>query len=87
MAVEPGFVGQKFIPQVPEKIRAIRRHLTSIRHDVPIVVDGGVNEETGAACVKAGADVLVLGTASIFKKGKDLAEECLAFRRLMNEQP
>jgi ribulose-phosphate 3-epimerase len=61
MTVNPGFGGQKFIPATLEKIRRLRR-LTAGR-PIRIEVDGGINAETAAAAVAAGADVLVAGSA------------------------
>ena len=63
MSVEPGFGGQKFIPTTPARIAAIaaeraRRNCTTL-----IEVDGGVNTETAPACIEAGVDWLVAGSA------------------------
>lgn len=58
MSVEPGFGGQKFMPESLEKIAAVR----TAAPDIHISVDGGINGETGALCRKAGADVLVAGS-------------------------
>lgn len=64
MSVEPGFGGQKFMPSAMEKISQIRQEATRIgKPDFYIEVDGGINEETGAQCVQAGANVLVAGSA------------------------
>ena len=63
MSVEPGFGGQAFLPQSPARIAEIRRLLGA--RDVPIEVDGGINPETAAVAVQAGANVLVAGS-SIF---------------------
>jgi ribulose-phosphate 3-epimerase len=63
MSVEPGFGGQAFLPQSPARIAEIRRLLGA--RDVPIEVDGGINPETAAIAVQAGANVLVAGS-SIF---------------------
>ena len=57
MSVHPGFGGQKFIASALEKIAAIRK----LKPDLDIEVDGGINAETAAACVKAGANILVAG--------------------------
>ena len=59
MTVEPGFGGQKFIPHSPEKIRRLR----AISPDVEIEVDGGIDASTAPVVVKAGATVLVAGSA------------------------
>jgi ribulose-phosphate 3-epimerase len=60
MSVFPGFGGQKFIPEVLAKTRALRREH---RYERDIEMDGGINAETVAACAGAGANVLVAGTA------------------------
>lgn len=62
MSVNPGFGGQKFIPQILDKTRRLRRMIDEGGYDVLIEVDGGVNAETGAQLVAAGADVLVAGS-------------------------
>jgi ribulose-phosphate 3-epimerase len=59
MTVEPGFGGQKFILHSPEKIRRVR----ALSPDVEIEVDGGIDAETAPLVVKAGATVLVAGSA------------------------
>jgi ribulose-phosphate 3-epimerase len=61
MTVNPGFGGQKFIPATLEKIRRLRA--MSAGRPIRIEVDGGINAETAAAAVAAGADVLVAGSA------------------------
>lgn len=67
MSVNPGFGGQKFIPATIEKIRNLRA-MTGGR-PIDIEVDGGVTPETAPDIVKAGANVLVAGSAA-FKGGK-----------------
>jgi ribulose-phosphate 3-epimerase len=67
MTVNPGFGGQAFIPAMVDKISRIRAMLGS--RQVHLEVDGGVAPDTAAACAKAGADVLVAGSA-VFKGGK-----------------
>ena len=63
MGVNPGFGGQKFIEHTVEKVRELRELLTRTGSKALIEVDGGVNLETGARLVKAGADALVAGNA------------------------
>lgn len=62
MSVEPGFGGQKFIPEAADRIRTLRSWLDQEGCNALIEVDGGINAETGAVCAKAGADVLVAGS-------------------------
>lgn len=66
MSVNPGFGGQAFIPAVVPKIERIRDMIRG--RDIRLQVDGGVNPQTGALCARAGADVLVAGSA-VFKGG------------------
>jgi ribulose-phosphate 3-epimerase len=61
MSVNPGFGGQAFIPEMVEKVRRLKE-IT----DVPVEVDGGITVETAPLMVRAGAQVLVAGSA-VFK--------------------
>jgi ribulose-phosphate 3-epimerase len=58
MSVNPGFGGQSFIPEMANKIRRLKEMT-----DLPIEVDGGVNADTAATVVEAGAQALVAGSA------------------------
>jgi len=64
MTVNPGFGGQSFIESQVEKIRAVRRRIDASGRTIALEVDGGINAETGARCIAAGADILVAGTSS-----------------------
>lgn len=64
MSVEPGFGGQKFMPEVLDKVRKIRAHKDG--KDIDIQMDGGINEETAAYAAEAGVNILVAGSA-VFK--------------------
>ncbi|KAA6328950.1 Ribulose-phosphate 3-epimerase [termite gut metagenome] len=66
MSVNPGFGGQKFIEHSIEKVRELRELIEKTNSKSIIEVDGGVNRETGARLVAAGADALVAGNV-IFK--------------------
>lgn len=65
MTVNPGFGGQKFIPEAAKKIAIIRKMLEEkgLENKVEIEVDGGVNAETAKICREYGANVLVAGNA------------------------
>jgi ribulose-phosphate 3-epimerase len=67
MTVNPGFGGQAFIPAMLDKITRLRGMIDD--RPVHLQVDGGVTPDTAGACAKAGADVLVAGSA-VFKGGK-----------------
>ena len=60
MTVEPGFTGQKFMPECLDKIAALRREAGPA---LDIEVDGGINEDTAALAARAGANVAVVGAA------------------------
>ncbi len=63
MSVNPGFGGQKFIEHSVEKVRELKALIERTGSEALIEVDGGVNLETGARLVAAGADALVAGNA------------------------
>ncbi len=62
MSVNPGFGGQKFIDGAVDKVRKLKALIQRANANVIIEVDGGVNLETGARLVEAGADALVAGS-------------------------
>lgn len=63
MSVEPGFGGQKFIPEVLPKVGIARRLVDSGELKVLVEIDGGINEDTIAAAAEAGVDCFVAGSA------------------------
>ena len=63
MSVNPGFGGQAFIESVVPKIEAIHWMIEASRRDVRLEVDGGIRVGTAEQVVRAGADVLVAGSA------------------------
>ncbi len=64
MSVEPGFGGQKFIPEVLKKVKFLNQFKK--KFNFLISIDGGINPQTAPVAVKAGVDILVSGSA-IFK--------------------
>ncbi|ASY66869.1 Ribulose-phosphate 3-epimerase (plasmid) [Sinorhizobium sojae CCBAU 05684] len=68
MTVNPGFGGQAFIPSVVEKVRRVKAMIGS--RPIHIEIDGGVTPETAPLVARAGADVLVAGSA-VFKGGRE----------------
>ncbi len=71
MSVNPGFSGQKFIPEMINKIKFVRNLIDTSNLDVLLQVDGGVNKDTVNEVINAGADVIVAATA-IFKHPKGI---------------
>ncbi len=81
LAVNPGIPKQRFIPETLDKIRRLRERLEDrgLRH-VRIGVDGGINLSNAADVVKAGANILVSGSA-VFSKNGSVSENIMAFRK------
>lgn len=68
MTVNPGFGGQRFIENCLSKIKKLKKLIEEKGLSVSIEVDGGINEETAPLVVKAGANILVAGSAIFGKK-------------------
>ena len=66
MSVNPGFGGQKFMPEVLEKIRKLKKIQEEKKYNFDIEIDGGINFENSKQAIEAGANILVSGT-TIFK--------------------
>jgi ribulose-phosphate 3-epimerase len=63
MTVNPGFAGQKFLPGMLPKIRAVRDMIDQGGHSIDIEVDGGIDPDTAKSVYDAGARVFVVGSA------------------------
>ena len=80
MTVNPGFAGQKLVPQALDKIARLRKMLDETGHsDVLIQVDGNVSFETAPKMRAAGADIFVCGTSSLFHKDGTIEENAKRF--------
>ena len=80
MTVNPGFAGQKMIPQMLDKIRKLKNKLDAMeRKNIEIEVDGNVSFPNAEKMAVAGADLFVAGTASIFTKEMNMTN---AIRKL-----
>jgi ribulose-phosphate 3-epimerase len=73
MSVNPGFSGQKFIPQVLPKLRVLREWIDREQLPIDLEIDGGVQPKTARAVVEAGARVLVAGSAVFDQKDRAAA--------------
>jgi len=80
MTVNPGFGGQSFMADMLAKVRTLR----AASNQLPILVDGGINPETGRQCVEAGANVLVAGNWLFRHKTLGLGEAITELRRECN---
>jgi ribulose-phosphate 3-epimerase len=63
MSVEPGFGGQKFIPEVLSKVREVRKLVDSGELTILVEIDGGINADTIEQAAEAGVDCFVAGSA------------------------
>ncbi len=80
MTVNPGFGGQSFIEGQLSKIADVRKMIDKTGRDIDLEVDGGITAETAPKVVRAGADVLVAGTASFMGGPAKYAENIAALR-------
>ena len=69
MSVEPGFGGQKFMPEVLEKTKKLKEIINQKNLNIDIEIDGGINFENCTLVKKAGANILVSGS-TVFKENK-----------------
>jgi ribulose-phosphate 3-epimerase len=70
MSVNPGFGGQKFIPEALAKLSAVRKRISASGKDIMLEIDGGVKVDNIAEIARAGADTFVAGSA-IYNAGED----------------
>ncbi len=80
MSVEPGFGGQKFMPQALDKLSRLRAECDRRGLNIDLEVDGGINAETAPLAVKAGANVLVAG--SYIFSAEDMAQKVKEIKSL-----
>ncbi len=86
MTVSPGFAGQKIFAGAEYKTKLTRELLDEWNcKNVPIEVDGNMSVENGVKMSRCGADIFVLGTSSLFIKGKDMSESAAKFRAALQE--
>jgi ribulose-phosphate 3-epimerase len=79
MSVEPGYGGQRYLPESTERIRLLRGMLEKFSSNAWLEVDGGLTPDNAAEVVAAGASVLVVGSA-IFRGSRGIAGNVAAFR-------
>lgn len=84
MTVNPGFAGQKLIPYTLDKIARLRRMLDERGYEnVEIEVDGNVSFENAAKMSRAGANIFVAGTSSIYSKNGNVKENAEKLRAVL----
>lgn len=83
MTVNPGYSGQRLVPQTMDKLRALSRHIREKGYDIEVEVDGNVSWANIPRMLDAGAEVFVAGTSSLFEKGTRLTETIARFRGML----
>ena len=68
MTVEPGYGGQKLIPETIDKVKALKSYISQENIEVDIEVDGGINLENKEILKEAGANIIVAGSSIINSK-------------------
>ncbi len=81
MSVEPGFGGQKFKPEVLEKVKSLKSIISKKKLKVDIEIDGGINFENSKTVKEAGANILVSGS-TIFKENDGDLQKNIKLLRL-----
>ncbi len=80
LTVQPGFAGQKFIPETLEKMRKLLQRIQSLGYPCLIEADGNICETTIPSVVRAGARVLIGGTSGLFRNDRGLQESVMLLR-------
>ena len=81
MSVEPGFAGQKFMPEVLEKTKKLNEIIKKKNLNVDIEIDGGINFENCSLAKKAGANILVSGSTIFKENNGDLKKNIEILRK------
>tara|TARA_B100001123_G_C14816551_1_gene830469 strand:- start:10 stop:669 length:660 start_codon:yes stop_codon:yes gene_type:complete len=80
MSVNPGFGGQKFMPETLEKVKKLKKEINSKNLKTQIEIDGGINFENSKSAIKAGVDILVSGTTIFKENGGNLKKNIQLLR-------
>ena len=82
MSVEPGFAGQKFMPDVLPKLKKIKEIITKKNLKIDLEIDGGINFENCRTAINAGANVLVSGSTIFKQNNGDLKKNIKLLRSI-----
>jgi len=80
MSVNPGFGGQKFMPEVLEKVKALKEVIIEKKHNVDIEIDGGINFSNSKKVKDCGANILVSGSTVFKENNGDLKKNIQLLR-------
>lgn len=86
MTVNPGYGGQSLIPGTLPKVERAKRLIDELGSPIALEVDGGINQNTASAAVRAGATLLVAGSA-VFDPESSVADAMTALRRAIDVPP
>ena len=86
MSVEPGFAGQKFMPDVLPKLKKLKEIITNKNLKIDLEIDGGINFENSKTAINAGANVLVSGSTIFKQNNGDLKKNISLLRSSKNDQ-
>ena len=81
MSVEPGFGGQKFMPEVLPKLKELKKIIEKNKYNVDLEIDGGINFENSKAVKEAGANILVSGSTIFNENSGDLKKNINLLRQ------
>jgi len=81
MSVEPGFGGQKFMPEVLPKLKELKKIIDKNKYNVDLEIDGGINFENSKAVKEAGANILVSGSTIFNENSGDLKKNINLLRQ------
>ena len=84
MSVNPGFGGQKFIPQTLNKVKRLKSLRDEMKLDFLIEIDGGVNEENLKDILESGVDIIVSGSAVFKKEADKTISQVKKFKNIMD---
>lgn len=86
MTVDPGFAGQKYIPEMIKKIKMAKQLKEENNYKYLITIDGSCNENTYKDLAEAGAEVLVMGSTGLFKNDENLEKAWELMIKTFNEE-
>ena len=82
MSVEPGFAGQKFMPEVLPKLKSLKEMISLKKLKIDLEIDGGINFENSKIAIEAGANILVSGSTIFKKNNGDLKKNISLLRSI-----
>lgn len=86
MAINPGIIGHKLIPDIINKIREAKKMVIEYdRPEILIEIDGGVNWDSAKDMIESGANLLVCGTSSIYNQKLPLSRMIVKFKKMISK--